>query len=137
MGRIVEKWFLEHVQLAAATHYYSIVFPDGPCRQHSIHLAGDGVIACTATVQHCDFPHDPTKAIAAADRAINPAVVSELRLWPQDIAVGTLTIAASTGATGGARASWSNQLAKHSRLVIVVTVPGKLSVRGIGELFTP
>lgn len=105
------------VNFAVATYYIPII-NDGSA-VNSIHIQGDGTFAATATVQHSDFERDLNGA------PINPRVAGTLSAWSFDAAIGTLTIAASAGLTGSARATWSNQPRAMSRIVLVVSVGGR------------
>ena len=83
-------------------------------------IVGDGTAVASATVQHTDMDVD------LDGTAINPRVVGNLRCWKNDPAIGTLSIAASTGDTGSARATWTNAPARMSRIVLVVTTGGRI-----------
>lgn len=103
----------------AGTYYIPIPFAAMPVK--SLMLVGDGTAVASATVAHTDMDHD------LDDTVINPRAVGNLRCWKTDAAVGTLSIAASTGDTGSARVTISNQPARMSRIVLVVTVGGRIA----------
>lgn len=101
-----------------ATYYIPIPFSGA--QVSSLQLTSDGAAAATATIQHTDMPHnlDGTE--------IDPRVVGLGNVWVADTAIGTLTIAASTGPTGTARVTFGNQPRRLSRIVLVVTVGGRI-----------
>jgi len=133
----------------AGTFYRLIDFQgDG---ERSLHIVGDGTIICSAiTVWHCDYAQnldgtslDPRENNSTPGWGVGPAAAggtgaattvgaSDLRLWIQDAAIGTLTIAAATDATGAARVTYSNQPARFSRVKIIVGTGGRLRIAGAG-----
>lgn len=112
---------------------------NGVCSAHAI---GDGTAVATITIEHCDMPVNidgtsliPTEPGAAAPGwglkgAATTVGASDARLWQPDAAIGTLSIAATTGVTGGARVSWGNQKAVYTRAKIVVTTAGRIMIAG-------
>lgn len=98
--------------VAATTYYIPIPFSAGLVT--SIQISSDGTALATATVQHTDMPRN------LDGTAIDPRVVGLGHMWVTDAAFGTLTIAASTGATGTDRRTFSNQPRRQSRLVLVI-----------------
>lgn len=128
------------------TFYRLIGFPEGLIR--SLHAVGDGTVAATITVQHCDLALNLDGSSLAPDGVVpstktptpgwglkgaaTTVGVGDPRLWQPDTAIGTLTVAASATVTGGARATYGNLAARYSRVVIVVTVGGRLVIDGVG-----
>lgn len=119
----------------------------------SLHFVGDGTIVCTSiTVQHCDMPmnldgtpFDPNANAASPGWGLGPSTaggsgaatgvgVSDARLWLTDAAIPAIAIAASTSATGAARVCYGNQAARFTRVVIVVSMGGRLRIAGAGGL---
>ena len=101
-----------------STYYIPIPFAAMPVK--SLMLVGDGTAVASAIVQHTDMDVDLDGTL------INPRVVGNGRCWKDDAAIGTLSIAASTGATGSARVTFSNASARQSRIVLTVTVGGRI-----------
>ena len=101
-----------------ATYYIPIPF--GAAYATAIQISSDGAAVATATVQHTDMPRN------LDGTAIDPRVAGLGHMWVTDAAFGTLTIAGSTGPTGTDRRTFSNQPRRQSRLVLVVTVGGRI-----------
>lgn len=102
----------------AGTYYIPVMATGGGV--HSLHLQGDGTAVATATLMHSDF------TVNMDGTAINPRVAGIASNWDTDAEVGTLTIAASVTETGQDRKTWSNQPRVMSRIVLVVTVEGRI-----------
>ena len=133
------------------TFYRLVGFQEEGIR--SLHFIGDGTIVCSAiTVEHGDLGQnldgtslDPRENSSTPGWGLGPASAggtgaattvgaSDARLWVQDAAIGTLTIAAATGATGRARVVYGNQAARFTRVKIVVGTGGRLRIAGAGGL---
>lgn len=102
----------------AATYYIPIPF--SAAGVSSLHLVGDGTAVATATVQHTDLEENLDGS------PINPRVAGAGNVWWTDPAIGTLSIAASTGPTGQARVTFGNVPRRLSRIVLVVTTGGRI-----------
>lgn len=103
---------------AIATYYIPIPF--AAALVSSLQLTGDGTAVASATVQHTDLP------LNLDGTEIDPRVAGLGHVWATDAAIGTLSIAASTGPTGTARVTFGNQPRRQSRIVLVVTVGGRI-----------
>lgn len=137
---------------AAGTFYRLVGYQEEGIR--SLHFVGDGTIICSAiTVEHSDAatnvdgspldPKDPActtpgwglgPSSAGGSGSATTVGASEGRLWMPDAAIGSLTIAASTTTTGGARVAYGNQAARFTRVKIVVGTGGRLKIYGAGGL---
>lgn len=107
---------------------YYIPIPFSSALVSSLQITGDGTAVASATVQHTDMPRNLNGT------AIDPRVVGDGNVWVTDSSIGTLSIAASTGSTGTARVTFSNQPRRMSRIVLAVTTGGRIvgSASGIG-----
>lgn len=112
------------INFTVATFYIPLS-RDGSAVQ-SLHIQGDGTAVATGTVQHTDFREN------LDGTPIDPTVAGTASNWQTDTAIGTLSIAASATETGQARTTYSNQPHEMSRLVLVVTVAGRIRGRSSG-----
>lgn len=106
------------VVFTVTTFYIPIPYAAG-ASVRGLELQGDGTAVATATVQHTDFETE-----LDGSEVVSRTVGSNV--WQTDTAIGTLSIAASTGPTGAARVAWSNQASRKSRIVLVVTTGGRI-----------
>lgn len=142
--------YVDEVFAGAGTFYRR--FPIEAFDVKSLHVvsAADGTnagAAGTVTVEHSDVPapvatsttfgsFDPSDATYCGWGAAGAATTvgaSQGRYWKQDVAVGSLTVASATDATGGARVDMSNVAARWSRFKIEITTPGRLIIAGSGS----
>ena len=89
-------------------------------------VVGDGTGTATFTVQWCDFAED------LDGNPIDPSVAGDARIWQPDAAIGSLTIAASTTATGGKRVTLSNVPRRAGRIALATGVAGRFVVNWSG-----
>lgn len=113
------SFWIDATITSGQTYYYELPVQDVT----SIQIAGDGVAAATITVQHTDFAFD---LAGAAVTPTSGASASDARIWKDDPAIGSLSLAASTGSTGGVRVTFTNAPRRSTRVKVVASATGRI-----------